>query len=298
MPVSKKPRKKKKTTNPKKSENVVPFPSLPDPRGMEGGMANLLGAATDTDPINAAQNIMYDAWEATDRKERVELAKKALNVSSLCADAYVLFAEEEAKNIEEAFSWYRKGVEAGEQALGPEGFEKYSGHFWGFLETRPYMRARAGFAATLWHLGKHDEAIEHYQAMLELNPNDNQGIRYVLASHLLATNNIDRLKSLIGQYDEDSTDWLYPQVLLAYRSSDPDAGKLAEEAWLANSSVPDALSGKLPVIASPNGYVTMGGEDEAASYVHANGNIWRTTPGAVEWLIEVTRKLKPHKRRD
>ena len=48
---------------------------------------------------------------------------------------------------------YAKGVEAGEQALGPEGFEEYAGRFWGFLETRPYMRARAGLAAALLKLG-------------------------------------------------------------------------------------------------------------------------------------------------
>ena len=34
-------------------------------------------------------------------------------------------------------------------ALGPRGFKQYAGHFWGFLETRPYMRARAGLAGTL-----------------------------------------------------------------------------------------------------------------------------------------------------
>ena len=38
--------------------------------------------------------------------------------------------------------YYAKGVEAGELALGPKGFKQYAGHFWGFLETRPYMRAR------------------------------------------------------------------------------------------------------------------------------------------------------------
>lgn len=45
---------------------------------------------------------------------------------------------------------------------------------------------RSGLAAALWRLGRHQEAIGHYQAMLKLNPNDNQGIRYVLAGYLLA----------------------------------------------------------------------------------------------------------------
>lgn len=99
----------------------------------------------------------------------------------------------------------RKEVEAGELALGKEGFEEYAGHFWGFLETRPYMRARAGLASVLWRTGRHRDAIGHYRAMLKLNPNDNQGIRYVLARHLLELGDTVALKKLIKKYVEDGS---------------------------------------------------------------------------------------------
>lgn len=295
MPVSKKPRK----TKAQKPKNDNTLPPLPDRRGMEGFMSNLFGGRHESDPVEAAQNIMYDAWEATTRSKRIALARKALEVSPFCADAYVLLAEEEARSGEEVLEYYEQGVEAGELALGKEGFEEYAGHFWGFLETRPYMRARAGLAAALWRLGRHQEAIGHYHAMLKLNPNDNQGIRYVLAGHLLARDDIKVLKKLIKKYEDDgAAAWLYTQALLAFRENDPDAGKLAEEAWLANNHVPGILSGKQPLIASMDGYITMGGEDEAADYVEENGKVWQSTPGAVEWLVEVTRKLKPRRRRD
>ncbi|NGO54645.1 tetratricopeptide repeat protein [Allomesorhizobium camelthorni] len=261
-------------------------------------MANLFGGHRRGDPTEAAQDIIYEAWEATTRSKRIALARKALKVSPLCADAYVLLAEEEARSVEEVLDYYQKGVEAGEMALGPEGFEEYAGHFWGFLETRPYMRARAGLAAALWRLGRHQDAIDHYQEMLELNPNDNQGIRYVLAGHLLARNEIKPLKKLLKQFEEDgAAAWLYTPALLAFRENDPDADKLAEEAWLANSHVPGVLSGKQPLVASMDGYITMGGEDEAADYVEENGRAWQSTPGAIEWLVDVTRKLKPRRRR-
>lgn len=296
MPVSKKPRKK--TRQPKTPGNDNALPPLPDRRGMEGFMAGLFGGRHGSDPTEAAQNIMYEAWEATTRSKRIALARKALEVSPHCADAYVLLAEEEARSGEEVLEYYQQGVEAGELALGKEGFEEYAGHFWGFLETRPYMRARAGLAAALWRLGRHQEAIGHYQAMLKLNPNDNQGIRYVLAGHLLARDDIKALKKLIRQYEDDgAAAWLYTQALLAFRENDPDAGKLAEEAWLANSHVPGVLSGKQALVASMDGYITMGGEDEAADYVEENGKVWQSTPGAVEWLVEATKKLKPRRRR-
>ena len=97
----------------------------------------------------------------------------------------VPLAEEEAKSVEEALEYYRKGAEAGVQVLGPKGFKEYAAHFWGVLETRPYMRARAGLAATLNALGEVDAAISNYRDMLRLNSNDNQGIRYELASCLM-----------------------------------------------------------------------------------------------------------------
>ena len=138
------------------------------------------------DAVRAAQDIIYDAWELNDRRRRVALARKALKVSPLCADAYVLLARETARNLDEAIDFYVQGLEAGEKALGKAAFRDDVGLFWGILETRPYMRARHGLAQALWDKGLRDEAVEHYQEMLRLNPNDNQGIRYPLIDCLLA----------------------------------------------------------------------------------------------------------------
>ena len=143
---------------------------------MECFLSTVTGRQTNN-ATDKAQQVMYNAWEQTDPSKRIALALKALALSPLCADAYVLLAEESAQSAEEALEYYRRGVEAGERALGPKGFKEYEGHFWGFLETRPYMRARAGLAATLNLLGDIRAAIAHYQDMLRLNPNDNQGIR-------------------------------------------------------------------------------------------------------------------------
>ncbi|RUX11572.1 tetratricopeptide repeat protein, partial [Mesorhizobium sp. M2A.F.Ca.ET.042.01.1.1] len=184
-----------------------------------------------------------------------------------------------------------------EMALGSEGFEEYAGHFWGFLETRPYMRARAGLAAALWRLGRHQEAIGHYQAMLKLNPNDNQGIRYVLAGHLLARDDIKALKKLIRQYEDDgAAAWLLHSGASRLPGKRPGCrqtgrGSLAGQQPCAWRSIGQAASGAM------DGYITMGGEDEAADYVEASGKVWQSTPGAVEWLVEATKKLKPRRRR-
>lgn len=295
MPVSKRPRRKAAACSDRSGGDNVPSTS-PDFKGMESILA-AVGGRHDADSIDAAQDIMYQAWEERSRAKRIALARKALGVSPLCADAYVLLAEEDAKSIEEELAWYQKGVEAGELALGKEGFEEYAGHFWGFLETRPYMRARAGLASALWRTGRHRDAIGHYRAMLKLNPNDNQGIRYVLAGHLLDLGDTVALKKLIKKYAEDgSAAWLYTQALLAFQDKDADADQIAKDAWQANDHVPAVLAGTQPLVTSRNGYITMGGKDEAAYYVEEYGDAWKATPGAVEWLASVTKNMPQRKR--
>ena len=235
MPTSKKPRKK---TPPKKltSDNVVAF--APDPRGMEGPMASMFGART-RDPLDEAQFLMYDAWDSTSRKQRIAMAQKAIKISPLCADAFNLLAEEHAKTQEEALSYYRKAVVVGEEALGPDGFKEYAGSFWGYLETRPYMRARLGLGEALWSTGEKDAAIKNFQEMLELNPGDNQGIRYVLAAKLLAAGRMNELKSLLTLCaDEGSADIQYTRALVAYFEDAEDAEAIAQIAWETNQHVP------------------------------------------------------------
>ncbi len=54
--------------------------------------------------------------------------------------------------------------------------------FWLDVDTRPpYMRALMALGDLLWATGDTNGAIDVYQKMLRLNPDDNQGIRHVLA---------------------------------------------------------------------------------------------------------------------
>jgi tetratricopeptide (TPR) repeat protein len=290
MPASKKPRQKKSSPRSSKGQHEV----LPGRRAIERFMSELSGRRAD-DAIAEAQQVMYNAWDQPSSRARISLARKALAVSPLCADAYVLLAEEDAKSADQALEFYRKGVEVGEQALGAKGFREYAGHFWGFLETRPYMRARAGLADALSKLGDVDGAISHYQAMLTLNPNDNQGMRYLLARCLMRKGNTEALKKLLKQYDVDgSALWVYTKALVAFRENSASVmigEELVKKAWKANRHVPAVLSGTKKAKPSTSGYVTMGGEDEAAHYVEEWGFDWHTTPGAIEWMMSIIGRM-------
>lgn len=261
-----------------------------DRRSMESALPQQRGRSGGT--IQRAQEKMYQAWEESNPKRRISLAREALKISPDCADAYVLLAEEESDTPEQALQYYEEGVAAGERALGPAMFEENQGYFWGLLETRPYMRAREGLASVLRYLGRTDEASHHYREILVLNPNDNQGIRYSLLNLLLETGQDDAARSLLDDYAEDGmAEWLYTRALLAFRKSGAghQADKLLRDAVKINPHVPAYLSGRQRVPAEMPAYIGFGDKNEAISYAAGYLGLWRQTKGAVEWLKKVAK---------
>jgi tetratricopeptide (TPR) repeat protein len=305
------------STKRREAEEVPDLSALPDPRVMERMSANvgklleeqqfdsieeaqafldrmlleggglLPEAPAPNTPLEKAQALVFEALETESTRKRIQLARRALKTSRDCADAYVLLAEEEAGSLEEARELYRKGVEAGERALGREAFEEEAGYFWGILETRPYMRARQGLAFCLWELGERQEAIDHYQQMLDLNPDDNQGIRHVLAGCLLDEELDEELGDLLQRYEEDAfAEWAYTRALWAFRK-EGDTGKSTEaleEAIETNPYVPLYLLGHKSLPSTPPDLISLGDESEAVSYVAGALTGWLRTPSALEWM--------------
>ncbi|MGC9395895.1 MAG: hypothetical protein ACP5J4_13705 [Anaerolineae bacterium] len=79
----------------------------------------------------------------------------------------------------EALADYRRGQAAAEaRTIGDPA--TYSRPFWGDLDSRPFMRALHGQGLCLWRLGQTEKARDIFAWMLTLNPNDNQGVRFLL----------------------------------------------------------------------------------------------------------------------
>ena len=241
------------------------------------------------DAARAAQEVMWDAWDAPDKKKRVALAKKALELSPYCADAYTMLALETAATPTKKIELFRKAVEAGEASLGKQAFRELTGAFWGFVETRPYMRARHYLGLALWESGQRAEAVAEYRAMLELNPNDNQGIRYLLIDCLLTLGLDADADALLKRYKDDGgVGWPWSRALLAFRlKGDGAAARKALKIALTNNSyVPPYLLGLRKMPSRLPDYVAVGGEDEAISYLFTGMAAWLAAPGALAWLAE------------
>jgi tetratricopeptide (TPR) repeat protein len=256
---------------------------------MESVLATIgRGAAHDASDATLfeAQELMYEAFDARG-PSRAALARQALAISPDCADAYLLLAEETASSAEEARELLEQGVAAGERALGPEPFEEDVGSFWGILETRPYMRARAALAETLWALDRREEAVEHHRELLRLNPNDNQGLRDRQVEWLLWLERYEELDALLAAYDEDPAAALvYTNALAAFRreGASAKAARLLAEAREANPHVVGYLTGRKPLPNRLPDYIGFGDENEAVAYAAGAAALWASVPGAVAWL--------------
>lgn len=238
-------------------------------------------------PLQAAQDLIYKAMDHHSLRVRTRLARKALDVSPACADAYNLLAEDEAETPEEVLAYYEKGAEAGQHAVGETFLKEHQGKLWGDLAARPYLRALAGRARTLHELGRREEAEKAYYELLDLNTSDNQGIRYAILSFHAENDEYAKIDALIngGRYPNDcAADWLYTGALAAFTLGKPGASQLLQQALRANKHVPDYLLTAKKPPETRGDSVAMGGEDEAFFYSLELKEAWARSPGALVWL--------------
>ncbi len=254
--------------------------------------------STATTPLEKAQDLVYRAFEARGRR-RTQLARKALDLSADCADAYVVLAEK-THDPEEARVLYKNGVAAGERALGPDVFAQEAGHFWGIVRTRPYMRARFGLAQCLEALDRCEEALEHYRELLRLNPGDNQAVRYSLLAALLLAGRDDEAATLLDQFgDEPTALWRYGRALSVFRREGDSraARERLREALRTNRHVPEFLTGRSEWPGPEPASYAPGSREEAVLCDTDLGEAWRATPDAVRWLQAHAPRRKSGKRR-
>jgi tetratricopeptide (TPR) repeat protein len=244
-----------------------------------------------------AQELAHDAMEVNGRL-RIKRARQALATSPDCADAWVILAEA-ASTPELAREGYEQAVAAGVRAIGHERFEQLAGEFWGELDTRPYMRARFGLAQTLESLGRHDEALAHYRDLLRLNPNDNQGVRYLLVVALLTLGRTDEAGALLEEHGDDlQAIWPHARVLWRFRTEGDTARARAtlDDAIRINAHVVEYLfdPDSLPLHRPP--HFALGSREEAAYAAEALVEAYESTSGVMSWLRERRPKRRGHSR--
>jgi len=133
----------------------------------------------------------------------MRLTGAAIELDPECIDAQRLQVSIVPMSLENRLRLMREVVGKAERSLGEAFFAENEGHFWGTISTRPYMRAKQDVAELLAATGTREEAIEVYERLLELNPQDNQGVRYTLLALYLAENQPRAASSVLARFPEE-----------------------------------------------------------------------------------------------
>jgi tetratricopeptide (TPR) repeat protein len=235
-----------------------------------------------------AQELAYDAMEAETDDRALDLAKRALAIDPDCVDALATINEITAENPKNAIAGLKKAVEAGERSLGSEFFKQNKGYFWGLIETRPYMRARMDLAELERSLGHGRQAMGHYEALLELNPNDNQGVRYPLLGCYLAHGELIRAAKLLETYKDDGMAvFVWGRVLERFLAGDRKAAvRELKHARGGNPFVELFFSAQMSAPDQMSDTYTLGSKEEALICFDYLGAAWAKNREAMFWLLD------------
>jgi tetratricopeptide (TPR) repeat protein len=232
-----------------------------------------------------AQELAFQAMGAPSSAAAIKLALQAVELDPNCVDALRLLALYGSNSRQEYIEKLYRVVETGERALGKKFFQENHGHFWGILETRPYMRARLDLAFALREAGRIEEAVSQLEATLDLNPNDNQGCRDVLIGCYLLMDRLDGVRRLLEKYHDGSALFLWATVLERFLASDmPGAAAALKVARKENSNVESYLTGRKPMPRKLPQYYSPGDDNEAIHCMSNLGAAWQRHPAAVAWL--------------
>ncbi len=146
---------------------------------------------------------------------------------------------------------------------------------WNRLKNRPFLRASHGYGLALAQARRHLEAAEVYEQILSWNPDDNQGIRYLLPSLYLEARAPQKARAALERHGADGMN-LYTRCLVEIQHG--HRGEAVR--WLCrglsyNLHIPKmVLAGqKEQPDFAPYG-VTVGSQHEAAEYLQQN-DAWR-----------------------
>jgi tetratricopeptide (TPR) repeat protein len=242
----------------------------------------------EADARDEAQQIAFDAMEAESEAEARKLAKRALKLYPDCVDALVVMAGIESDSPRKMIEGLQNAAAAGERSLGAKFIRENKGHFWGLIETRPYMRALEQLASLLRAEGFKLDATKYYEKILALNPNDNQGVRDPLLGLYLATGNLEAARRLLKDYEQDaSANFAWGRVLERFLSRDlPRAAAELKIARKGNRFVELYLSGRKGLPKEMPEMYSPGSDEEAVLVLDSMSLAWAEHKEALLWLME------------
>ena len=140
-----------------------------------------------------------------------------------------------------------------------------------------------------WRLARNERhiAVTTAEALLDLNPDDTHGVRFVLMNEYLRAGCDEKALALAEQYPHDiAPETRFGAVLALLRLRRLHEAERALHT--ARSDLPKTAQYLLPSrVRRPRaaqGTIEVGGDDQAWLYRDEMRAVWQQTPGALEWL--------------
>ena len=238
-------------------------------------------------PEDRAQALAYEAMDAPDRGEERAIAQRALKLDPGNVDAGRMvvpggWADEEEVRL-------RPVVAEAERRLGgAAGLAERRGKSWDDVAARPYLRTRARLAEVLADMGRLDDAVAEYEALLDLDPPDHLALRFGLLALHLARGDCDAVRRLHARFEGEASAFLLwgralerflavgpgsaAEALRAARTANRQAGLVLLSPWLIPWRLPEAYS--------------PGDRNEALLLADCLWPAWTAHPEALSWLRE------------
>jgi len=217
---------------------------------------------------------------------RTSLEKEPLQFEAANILARHMF---DAGEMEHAIHMCETTLNRGKKMFPPE-FSLGMDHLpWGFVDNRPYLFLFGEYATLVNATAGPQKAIPFYEELLDLNPNDNQGIRSLLSTAYIKTGRLNQLLELDKKYPDDLMVELKVGTLLAlYKLGRLDEARIRALQMKKHFShiFCEILKTSHPQPELIPGRVRVGGDDEAWLYWEEQGTFWMAAPGSREFLRE------------
>jgi tetratricopeptide (TPR) repeat protein len=228
-------------------------------------------------------------WWKGDRKTARRYFKRALKADPGHVDAHNHLAIDlmDRGRLADAERHLDAGLTAGEAHLLRKGRRVRRGQ----LENRPYLRCLGNLALVMRRRRRFDEALKIHRHLLELNPDDNQGARYLVGGEL---HHLGDLEGALAAYrkaiDEPGCAYGLALALIQLHRPKPDIGLALLRAFARNRYVPPMLLGEPWTRVDGFHVISWAERDCAADYVETDGKLWRDVPdsaGVLRWWWRV-----------
>jgi tetratricopeptide (TPR) repeat protein len=223
-------------------------------------------------------------WWAGNRRRAVTSFRRALELDPQHADAHnhLGIVSLEARKLKAAEQHFRAAIDGGQRHLEREGAEVH----WGFIENRPYLRGLANLALVLAEQKKWAEALAIHKQMLKLNPNDNQGVRYLIGPECLRGGDDDGAIEAFQKSLHEEVGCAFGLALAKLRAhgSSAEIGEALLTGFAANRYVAPMLLGETWERLDAFHGTSMAEPEWAHDVIVAQADLWQAVARGAELL--------------